>query len=140
MEDELRDQLNELIQKELVKMDGMSIGTEEYETASQSLERLYKLALQDARQQAEYVDQMNRDDIERKKYELDKDHKTAELREQCKSNYMQLGLSAATALATMWFYNVWMKKGFQFEETGTFTSTTLREIRNKIPKPFSKKI
>ena len=140
MEDELRDQLNELIQKELAKMDGMSIGTEEYETASQSLERLYKLAVQDARQQAEYVDQMNRDDIERKKYELDKDHKTAELREQRKSNYMQLGLSAATALATMWFYNVWMKKGFQFEETGTFTSTTLRDIRNKIPKPFTKKI
>lgn len=139
MDEEMRDQLNELIQKELVKMDGMSIGTDEYETASQSLERLYKLALQDARQQAEYVDQMNKDDIERKRFELDKSHKAAELREQRKNNYMQLGLSAATALATMWFYNVWMKKGFQFEETGTFTSTTLREIRNKIPKPFSKK-
>lgn len=33
--------------------------------------------------------------------------------------------------APLIFYNVWMKRGFQFEETGTFTSQTFKGLINK---------
>lgn len=36
-----------------------------------------------------------------------------------------------TIIVPIVFYNVWMNKGFKFEETGTFTSTTFKNMINK---------
>lgn len=38
------------------------------------------------------------------------------------------GLAIAAPLA---FYNVWMKRGFEFEKEGTFTSQTFKGLVNK---------
>lgn len=40
-------------------------------------------------------------------------------------------IDAAGIVVPVVFYNTWMKRGFKFEETGTFTSTTFRNMINK---------
>lgn len=40
-------------------------------------------------------------------------------------------VDGATIIVPIIFYNVWMKKGFEFEETGTFTSNTFKNLFNK---------
>jgi hypothetical protein len=40
-------------------------------------------------------------------------------------------MDGVTVLVPIIFYNVWMKKGFEFEETGTFTSNTFKNLFSK---------
>lgn len=40
-------------------------------------------------------------------------------------------VDGATILVPIIFYNVWMNKGFKFEETGTYTSNTFKNLFSK---------
>ena len=60
-----------------------------------------------------------------------------QLAEQVKDRYIRLGIAAAEIILPLMFYSKWMKKGFKFEETGTFTSTTFRGLFNRF-KPTKK--
>lgn len=42
--------------------------------------------------------------------------------------YIGYAINAVSIAAPLVFYGSWMKKGFKFEETGTFTSTTFRGL------------
>lgn len=46
-------------------------------------------------------------------------------------------IAAAEIVLPLVFYAAWMRKGFKFEETGTFTSTTFRGLFGKF-KPTKK--
>ena len=54
-----------------------------------------------------------------------------QLAEQVKDRYFKLGIAAAEIVLPLIFYATWMRKGFKFEETGTFTSTTFRGLFNR---------
>lgn len=45
--------------------------------------------------------------------------------------YFKVGIAAAELLIPLMFYGIWMWKGFKFEETGTYTSTTFRGLFNR---------
>ena len=45
-----------------------------------------------------------------------------------RNRYIQFGLEAAGIVLPLAFYASWMSKGFKFEETGSFTSTTFRGL------------
>lgn len=43
----------------------------------------------------------------------------------------KLGVDIATVVLPLGFYGLWMKRGFEFEKTGTFTSNVFRGLFNK---------
>lgn len=45
--------------------------------------------------------------------------------------FIKIGSEIAIVLVPTIFYNVWMKRGFEFEETGTFTSNTFKNLWGK---------
>jgi hypothetical protein len=45
--------------------------------------------------------------------------------------YLKLGVEVAGVIVPVIFYASWMKKGFKFEETGTYTSTTFKGLFNR---------
>ena len=51
--------------------------------------------------------------------------------ESRKDRYFRLGVEAAGIILPLIFYGIWLRKGFKFEETGTFTSTTFRNLFNR---------
>ena len=61
----------------------------------------------------------------------DEQYKRSQLDEQVKDRYFRLGIAAAELLIPLMFYGIWMRKGFKFEETGTYTSTTFRGLFNR---------
>ena len=67
-------------------------------------------------------------------YEIKKDEikvntkKDIELRND---RLVKVVTDGATILIPIIFYNVWMKKGFKFEETGTYCSNTFKNLFNK---------
>lgn len=88
-------------------------GSEEYSAAVESIAKLYKLR------------------IDETEHEHERQQKVNQLDEQVKDRYFRVGLEAAGIILPLAFYAFWMRKGFKFEETGTFTSTTFRGLFNR---------
>lgn len=104
----------ELLDTEIESLIGalstLNPGEEGYQETMDSLETLYKLRIED--------------------YSAEESHRNekAQILEQKKDRYFRLGLGVAELVLPLVFYSVWMRKGFKFEENGTFTSTTFRNL------------
>lgn len=46
-------------------------------------------------------------------------------------NDARMGIAVLELVLPLIFYNIWMKRGLRFEETGTFTSQTFKNLFNR---------
>ena len=130
MIEDIRDLLEEEIKTEIRNLSTLEAGSKEKSTAIEDLAKLYRLRIEETRNEWDFNEKYeSRDsDIQFKKDQLE---------EQVKDRYFRLGLEAAGIILPLIFYAVWMKRGFRFEETGTYTSTTFRGLFNRF-KPTKK--
>jgi hypothetical protein len=128
MNEEIVRTLDDGILSHLNKLNTMSVEDKEYSKVVEATTQLYKLRLEEAKL-----------DIDSSKYEmefaekeaqrlLDESTKKAQLKEQVKDRYFKIIIGGVEVIVPIIFYGVWMKRGFKFEETGTFTSTTFRGL------------
>ena len=61
----------------------------------------------------------------------DQHNKELENAGRAKDRSIRFGLDVAGLILPLIFYGVWMRRGFKFEEEGTFTSTTFRGLFNR---------
>ena len=54
-----------------------------------------------------------------------------QLREQKIDRYVRTGVAAAELILPLVFYGIWMKRGFKFEESGVYSSTTFKNLFNR---------
>lgn len=59
------------------------------------------------------------------------DKKKDDRKDQKFHRMIEYGLEASSIVLPLIFYGRWMKRGFKFEETGSFTSTTFRGLFQK---------
>ena len=109
MNENIKDLLKETIKEELKNLSCLPSGSEEKTRAIESLVKLYKLR------------------IEETKNEYD----ARDFKEKLKEEYFKLGVEAASIILPLIFYATWLRRGFKFEETGTFTSSTFRGLLNR---------
>lgn len=76
-------------------------------------------------------------EIEEAKYYNDKDNRKDDKKDERKDRIFKWSIGIAELTLPMIFYAVWMKRGFEFERTGTYTSTTFRGLFNNF-KPVKK--
>ena len=130
MNEEIRDLLGEEIKTEIRNLSTLEAGSKEKSTAIEDLAKLYRLRIEETRNEWDFNEkyESRNSDIQFKKDQLE---------EQVKDRYFRLGVEAAGIILPLIFYAVWMKRGFKFEETGTYTSTTFRNLFNRF-KPTKK--
>lgn len=121
MGEENRSLLEEEIKAEIKRLGFLESGSQEHTTAVDSLTKLYKLKLEEDKNTYERLDK-----IENR--EIDQESKTAQMAESVKDRYFRLGMAAAELVLPLMFYGVWMRRGFKFEQDGTFTSQTFRGL------------
>lgn len=130
MGEELRILLDEEIRNEIKNLSSLKAGSNEYSTAVEGLAKLYKLKLDDDKSVMEHLEKIgNR--------ESDDNFKDIQIKESVRDRYVRVGIAAAELVLPLIFYGVWMKRGFRFEENGTFTSVTFRGLFNRF-KPTKK--
>lgn len=100
--DESRKMLEEELQAEIKQMSDLTPGSEERIAAVNELSKLYRLKIDEAKGLEEAMDR-----------------------------YFKVGIAAAELIIPLMFYGTWMRRGFKFEETGTFTSTTFKGLFNR---------
>lgn len=121
MGEENRSLLEEEIKAEIERLGSLKSGSQEHTTAVDSLTKLYKLKLEEDKNTYERLDK-----IENR--EIDQESKTAQMAESVKDRYFRFGMAAAELVLPLMFYGVWMRRGFKFEQDGTFTSQTFRGL------------
>ena len=144
MENEINEMLDEVIKEELLNLSSLESGSQKKTAAIEDLSRLYKLRIEENKN-AKESDAKNKQLLmeaeqiteEVKSHEQEEKLKKEQLSEQVKDRYFKLGIAAAELMIPLIFYGIWMRKGFKFEENGTYTSTTFRGLFNKF-KPTKK--
>ena len=101
--DENKKMLDEELKSLIGCLEDLEPNTEEYSAITENLNVLYKLK------------------IEQEKNESDS-------KDQKKFRTIGYILEGAGIVLPLIFYGGWMKKGLKFEETGTFTSSTFRDL------------
>ena len=121
MGEENRSLLEEEIKAEIKRLGSLESGSQGHTKAVDSLTKLYKLKLEEDKNTYERLDK-----IENR--EIDQESKTAQMAESVKDRYFRFGMAAAELVLPLMFYGVWMRRGFKFEQDGTFTSQTFRGL------------
>lgn len=124
--DKARELLDREIETEISNLSLMESGSEEKSRAVDDLSKLYKLKIEETKSEREFEKACQEAQLSVEKMSDDD-----------KDRYIRLGLEAASIVLPLIFYGVWMKRGFEFEKEGTFTSTTFRGLFSKF-KPTKK--
>lgn len=117
--DESRKMLEEEIKAGIEHISNLTPGSKERIAAIDDLSKLYRLKIDEAKS---LEDVKARND---------------QMTEQSKDRYFKLGIAAAELIVPLMFYGAWMKRGFEFEKEGTFTSATFRGLFSRF-KPTKK--
>lgn len=131
MNEELILMLDEEIKAEIEGLKSLAEGSKEYSDAVDNLTKLYKLRIEDSKAAMDYNKEIDNDQFRRDQMEKDEQSRKEQLAEQRIDRYVRIGIAAAELMIPIMFYNIWMKKGFKFEETGSFTSTTFKGLINR---------
>lgn len=124
MDEEIKEMLGEEIKAGLSDLSSLETGSKEKSEAIDDLVKLYKLKIEESKAEMDYLKEID-------EHERSDQAKREQLSEQVKDRYFRLGIAAAELVLPLVFYAVWMKRGFQFEKDGTYTSTTFRGLFNR---------
>lgn len=128
-EEEIRNQIEDL--------SSLNAGSEEKSKAIDDLAKLYRLKIEETKVDWDADEKYNRRVMEENQLLTENDQKSSQLAEQIKDRYFKFGAEVAGIVLPLMFYAAWMRRGFKFEETGTYTSTTFRGLFNRF-KPTKK--
>lgn len=150
--DEIKEMLNEEIKAEMNGLYDLDPGSEEKSAAIDDLVKLYRLRIDEAKSENDLSEKRAQFKLENDSKQLDRILKEKletengkrgerlgkmQIEEQSKDRIFRASIAAAEIVLPLIFYAAWMRKGFKFEETGTFTSTTFRGLFGKF-KPTKK--
>lgn len=130
-EPSIKDLLNEEIMAEIQDLSELTTGSEEKSSAIDDLAKLYKLRIEENKSEWDADEKYDRRMMEGEAKTKDDEFKHKQLDEQVKERYFRVGVAAAELMIPLMFYGIWMRKGFKFEETGTYTSKTFTGLINR---------
>lgn len=147
---EIKSMLDEVIEEEIQNLDTRSNSDPEKKSAAiRDLTQLHKLRIEEIKAQAEVEEKRERRALDSKKNDAeialkereatakdaDRAREERALIQQAQENKIDRCIKVAVAgvelVVPLAFYGVWMRKGFKFEETGSFTSTTFKNLLNR---------
>lgn len=138
MDEQIREALATEILEELEELGNLKSGSTEQTRAIDNLVKLYRVGIEEMKADTDYDEKYSRREMEVQheqnelsRQEREEHFKREQLEEQIKDRYFKLGIEIAGIILPMMFYATWMKRGFKFEETGTYTSTTFRGLFNR---------
>ena len=156
MDEQIKVLLDEMIKTDILEIEEMDVGSVERKSAIDDLVKIYKLRIDetkndkdicerrearimemDERRDARFMEMDERSEARLMERDMKSRDKQEDLRELVKDRYFRVGIAVAEIGLPLIFYAVWMKRGFEFEENGAYTSTTFRGLFNRF-KPTKK--
>ncbi len=131
MDEEMKRMLEEEIKIEIQHLSTLEKGSKDHAAAIADLSQLYKLAIEESKNDMDFNEKWERRIMENDQNAIVNTQKESQMREETIKRYADVALNVAGIVLPLIFYSTWMRRGFKFEETGTFTSTTFRGLFNR---------
>lgn len=139
---EIKTLLDDVIETEIEHLKGLPSGKEERASAIRDLAALHKLRIEEIKAQTDADEKCERRvmDSDARQAELagknaDRDREEAfqnrQLKEQKIDRYVRVVVAGVELVLPLMFYGIWMKRGFKFEESGVYSSTTFKNLFNR---------
>lgn len=139
---EIKTLLDDVIEVEIERLKGIPSGDEKRAGAIRDLAALHKLRIEEIKAQADVDEKCKRREMDSKvrQAELagknaDRDREEAlqnrQLKEQKIDRYVRVAVAGVELVLPLMFYGIWMKRGFKFEESGVYSSTTFKNLFNR---------
>ena len=135
--------LEEEIEEQINNLSGIS-DPKQKSMAVEDLTKLYKLRIEQAKNEAELAEKQARREMEARQIKLDSEAKERSenleefrLSEMVRDRYFRTGIAVLEIGLPLMFYGVWMRRGFKLEKDGTYTSKTFMNLFNRF-KPTRK--
>lgn len=128
MEKDLMAMLEEEIKAEIEGLSSLEFGSKEHSEAVENITKLYKLRIEDFKSTTECDKEINNDQFRRDQLEMERQSRKEQLAEQRIDRYVKIGIVMFELFVPVISYNVWMNRGFKFEETGSITSSVFKGL------------
>lgn len=130
--------ISELMEKEIISLiEELSMhepGSEEYKEISKAIDGLYvtlnkekSLALEETKARNQDIANLREIVVKEKHLELDEQAN----KENRVMGYVKTGVEIASIVVPVIFYGIWMKRGLEFEQEGSYTSATFKGLVSK---------
>jgi len=126
---EIKSMLDGVIETTIQGLNHLS--PDEQTKAIQNLATLHKLRIEEIKAEVDAEDKRERREGEKADRNRDEQVEKHHLSQQVIDRYVNLGITIAELVLPLACYGVWMRKGFKFEETGTYTSATFKNLINR---------
>lgn len=121
---QLEKDLNECLENVIA----LTVGQKERKEEAELAETFYKLKLEEDKLELERQRQKDVSDLEKLKVEAE----AAKAKEQRLLNWAGLGVQLGTTIFMAACYDMWLTRGYKFEEFGTVRSPHLRNLIGRI--------
>lgn len=121
---QLEKDLNECLENVIA----LTVGQKERKEEAELAETFYKLKLEEDKLELERQKQKDASDLEKLKVEAE----AAKAKEQRLLNWAGLGVQLGTTIFMAACYDMWLTRGYKFEEFGTVRSPHLRNLIGRI--------
>lgn len=124
MREEISEKLDDVIVKLLEKIEGLKPGSEEHTKAVECLNKLYKLKIEETAHEREFMAKCEREVTDEREFRF----KQEQAHWGRWVDGLKLGLELLGIGLPLCVYAVFLRRGFKFEETGTYTSKTFQNL------------
>lgn len=121
---ELKEKLNKELERELGELEELELGSDQMQKAAATIEMMHKLRMNEIGSDRDL--EVKKAELEAKEKELALETKKA--KDAKAIAFVGTGVTLGTFAIKLVNDNLWMAKGFKFEETGTFCSKVFGEI------------
>ena len=131
-------EIDKEISRGLNKLKTLEQGSKEYKEALEAISRLHEMKLDAEKVELDYAAKREKTQLDAGRADEELRLKEAEeerLRDQAKTErrefWIKLGVDAGLMIANLGFFALQFRRGYKFESTGAYTSTTFKEARQK---------
>jgi len=123
MEKDIKGLLDEEIERTITNLSAAKAGSTDYADILDDLTKLHSLRIGELK----YLE------LQDKKEASDREALTLEMqaKEQKTERYLKYAIEGCGIVLPLGFYWIWMRRGFKFEEVGTYTSQTFKSLYGK---------
>lgn len=129
---DVKNLLDKEIERLLSHIETLEYGTDGREAAISELTKLYKLRIDEVKNEQDYMKDCERQAMERAFHEADDQAKREQLSDQGVERYFRYGVMVLELVLPIAAYGMWYHKGLKFEETGTVTSPMTKNLIAKM--------
>lgn len=122
---EIKTKLEESIESGLERLNSTQPGSDEWRKMIDHVDTLYRLKLDE--------DKLK---LEEKKASEQMKAEAKKSKEQRLINWVNIGVQAGTTIFTAICYDIWLNRGYKFEENGTIRSPHMRNLISRIMPRF----